>query len=160
MIWCDLTGRDDPYFPIVEFLDVVLPAANDEFVLDVLPMETMGDVHGMTYPDRNLIQIREDVYLGAKRGIGRDRMTMAHELGHYVLHAGLGLARAIPAEKVAAYRSSEWQANAFAGELLISANHISVCRNASEAKLKFGVSAQAAEYQWRIFERDGLVRKR
>ena len=46
----------------------------------------MGDKHGETFPDEHIIRIREDVYLGAVNGCGRDGMTIAHEVGHLFLH--------------------------------------------------------------------------
>jgi Zn-dependent peptidase ImmA (M78 family) len=84
-------------------------------------------------------------------------MTLAHELGHNVLYPGAGFARMTRAESIPAYRSSEWQANAFGGELLISADHIHKCRNLSEAVLMFGVSLDAAAVQWKAFGRKGLI---
>lgn len=59
----------------------------------------------------------------------RARSTLAHEIGHCVLHAAevragrhrpevLALRRA-PRDKLKPYRDSEWQAHAFAGALLI-----------------------------------------
>lgn len=85
---------------------------------------------------------------------------MAHELGHYILHSGLVLARAPTSERTKPFRDSEWQANAFAGELLISADHIHTCAGFAEAALIFGVSSEAAHYQWRVFEREGIIKKR
>lgn len=46
----------------------------------------MGAKHGETIPSENRIRIREDVYERACNGYGRDRLTMAHELGHLLLH--------------------------------------------------------------------------
>ena len=34
----------------------------------------------------NCIKIREDVYERAIKGYGRDRFTLAHELGHFLMH--------------------------------------------------------------------------
>ncbi len=155
-IFRELNGQDAPFFPIVEFLDVALTKHFEDFSLEVLDEIEMGDAHGMTYPDQHLIQIRADVYAGACRHLGRDRMTLAHELGHYVLHSDIGLARMATRESIKPYRSSEWQATALAGELLISADHITGCGNPSEVALKFGVTLEAAIYQWDIFKKDGL----
>ena len=83
---------------------------------------------------------------------------MAHELGHLVLHTGLGLARMASSGDIKPYRSSEWQANALAGELLVSYEHIGNCHSALEAALKFGVTTEAANIQWNAFRKEGLVR--
>jgi Zn-dependent peptidase ImmA (M78 family) len=154
----ELTGKDPAFFEIVKFLDVTLPEYIEEYSLEVLEADQMGDFHGHTIPDEHTIEIRSDVYKRAYERHGRDRMTMAHELGHYVLHSKLGMARMMPRESIKPYRSSEWQANAFAGELLISAEHISQCSNPTEACSLFGVTMDAAVYQWNIFKREGIVR--
>lgn len=143
-----ITGNDAPQFPIVEFLDVVLPTAYPDFRLQVVEKDEMGDCHGMTYPEHDLIQIREDVYMRAADGHGRDRMTMAHELGHYVLHSAPGLARgAGPRLALRPYEDSEWQADAFGGELLISHQYLLDGMTASHVAEMFGVSIRAAEVQ-------------
>ena len=151
-------GGDGAFFDIVQFLDIILPRHCDSFCLEVVEGYELGDAHGLTLPDENRILIREDVYLGACDGYGRDRMTMAHELGHYVLHSNLGFARRIRgAGSIPKYESSEWQADDFGGELLVSADHIRQCRTPGEAALMFGVSIVAAQYQWRVFGREGLT---
>jgi Zn-dependent peptidase ImmA (M78 family) len=103
-------GTDKPSFPIVQFLDVLLPKHFPQFVLEILTPTDMGAAHGLTYPDQHVIRVREDVYERAYQGEGRDRMTLAHELGHYILHSGLGLARMPAHESIPAYQDSEWQA--------------------------------------------------
>ncbi|MCK9622901.1 MAG: ImmA/IrrE family metallo-endopeptidase [Methylobacter sp.] len=154
----EMTGQDAPFFPIVQFLDVTLTKHMEDFILEILDEDEMGDAHGMTYPDEHLIQVRSDVYKQACRHQGRDRMTLAHELGHYVLHSNIGMARMAPVELIKPWRSSEWQAKALAGELLIPVEHIYDCASPFEAALKFGVTVEAAIYQWGIFRKEGLIR--
>ena len=82
-----IAGEDNKlYFDIVKFLDVTLPKIDPEFNLVIEDKESMGDCHGLTYPDKNEIHIREDVYNRALEGSGRDRLTMAHELFHVLQH--------------------------------------------------------------------------
>lgn len=154
----EMIGQDAPFFPIVQFLDVTLTKHMEDFSLEILDEYEMGEAHGVTYPDEHLIQIRSDVYKWACHDQGRDRMTLAHELGHYVLHSDIGLARMAAMGSIKPFRSSEWQANALAGELLISAEHIFDCHSPSEVALKFGVTLEAATYQWDVFKKEGLVR--
>lgn len=150
----------DPYFPIVRLLDVVLPQIDNDYTLEICDETDMGPNHGLTIPDQKIIRIREDVYLGAVQGNGRDRMTMAHELGHLVLHHGISLARAMePQQQPPAFKDSEWQAKAFAGELLICSQHITGCRGATDLAERFGVSFDAAEIQWEAFKKDAVVKK-
>ena len=108
----------------------------------------MGNNHGLTDPRTGKIFIREDVYEGACHGIGRDRMTLAHELGHFLLHDGiaLGLARVGNDEHVPTYCDPEWQASAFAAEFLMDHDIIRLM-TPEEVAEKCGVSLQAARFQ-------------
>lgn len=70
------------YFPILQFVENVLPLIIPDFQFEVVPEIEMGGKHGETYPSKNLMRIREDIYLRAAAGEGRDRFTIAHEVGH------------------------------------------------------------------------------
>lgn len=106
------------FFDIVHFLEVTLPKIDPSFTFSVKSKSEMGECHGLTYPERNEIQIREDVYEEACNGSGRDRLTMAHELFHLLYHGkeNISFARS---NSIETYRNPEWQADAFGGELLI-----------------------------------------
>lgn len=144
-------GKDEPYFDIVRFMDVMMPEGVPDFVLQICDEDVLGDAHGMTFPEQKLIRIRSDVFERAQAGCGRDRMTMAHELGHYVLHATPGLARRSPSASPAhpRYANSEWQADVFGGELLVGAGHVAPTDSIDAVAKRFGVSLQAAEVQMR-----------
>lgn len=150
-----MIGWNQPCFPIVQFMEIYREV-EPEFVYDIREVSELGDNHGLTYPDKKEMYIREDVYDGAAEGFGRDRMTIAHEFGHLFLHAGIGFARKLPSNDVLRFCSSEWQANCFGGELLISADHVQGCGNPDEVAELFQVSGEAAETQWRVFRREGL----
>lgn len=108
-------------FPVQEFLELVMPQMDERFVLEILPKSVMGSNHGLAYPEERVIKLREDVYVGAVEGNPRDRFTVAHEIGHYFLHKKerISFARTMgSSQQLPAYRDPEWQANAFAGELL------------------------------------------
>lgn len=109
------------FFDIVKFLEVTLPNIDSNFNFRVMPQEELGECHGITYPDRDEIQIRQDVYDRAVDGSGRDRLTMAHELGHLLFHEkqNISYARMGDSSEVVTFRNPEWQADAFGGELLI-----------------------------------------
>jgi len=108
-------------FPIVEFVEVILPATlEDEFNFEICTVEELGSCEGLTTPDENLIQIREDVYDKAVTGDGRARFTIAHELGHFFLHISSSLSfHRNDKDDIPTYMDPEWQANKFATELLI-----------------------------------------
>lgn len=140
--------ENELYFPVVQFLENILPILIPEFQLEIVPQKEMGNKHGETYPSRNLIRIREDVYLGAVDGCGRDRLTIAHEIGHLFLHEDdfIALCKLAPNEKLRPFEDPEWQANAFGGELLASA-YLIKGMTAAEVSEQCGVSMDAAKVQ-------------
>jgi len=108
----------------------------------------MGAKHGETIPSENRIRIREDVYERACNGYGRDRLTMAHELGHLLLHRVETITLAREDGDIPPYKDPEWQANAFAGELLGLYEYIkdmSIIDIASH----YGITEKAASIQRR-----------
>jgi hypothetical protein len=150
-----------PYFPIVEVVEFALPKVIKGFYLDVCDEAEMTErfgrgCHGMTFPDENVMHIREDVYNRARRDEGRDRLTIAHEVAHLLLHSGLRFARRA-SPNTPLYATSEWQANAFGGELLMSYRHVQNCTSVSEAAALFKISISAAEVQWEAFKRDKII---
>lgn len=138
----------DLYFPILLFVENILPVMVPDFQFEVAPKEEMGNKHGETYPSKNLIRIREDIYLRAAAGEGRDRLTIAHEVGHLFLHEdnSIALCRLEPGDKLKPYEDPEWQANAFGGELLAS-SYLIAGMSRREVERKCGVSAAAASVQ-------------
>jgi len=142
-------------FPIIDFIEFVLPKVMTNFEFSVEDGESLGDNHGLTYPDDRIIILREDVYHGAIAGNGRDRMTAAHELGHLLLHKNIPLAKSD--NRIQAFESSEWQANCFAGELLIPFEQLNVDGDLQDIANFYGVSLEAARYQVAI-KRKNIVR--
>ena len=151
-----------PFFPILEVVELVMPRLIPGFFVDICDETEMTDrfgpgCHGMTFPDEKVMHIREDIYQRARRGEGRDRLTLAHELAHLLLHAGQRFARRASVD-TKPFMQSEWQANCFAGELLMSYRHVTICTSPDDAAELFNVSTQAAETQWASFKKDGIVK--
>ncbi|PKC35371.1 peptidase [Pantoea ananatis 15320] len=143
------------YFPVMEVVEFALPQFLPEFEFHVLSRKEMGQTHGLTFPQESTIILREDVYIGASNGNGRDRMTVAHEIGHLLMHKNIAFARSEPDVKIAAFVSSEWQAKCFSGELLVPHHLASVWgeKSVEEIAKECGVSLVAAEYQKRCMKR-------
>ncbi|MDO4296011.1 MAG: ImmA/IrrE family metallo-endopeptidase [bacterium] len=142
--------KNEKYFPITELLDV-LAVIFDGFSYEIvednqLPVGTHADTDVRT----GHIRIKESVYDGACNGNGRDRMTIAHELGHFftLCFCGFKLERNFSREKVPAYRDPEWQAKCFAGELLIPA-HLMKGYSVDCIVKECGVSYDAAKFQYK-----------
>ena len=94
--------------------------------------------------------IREDVYDRAVDGNARDRFTLCHELGHFLLHTPerVSFARG----EVPTYMDPEWQANVFAGELMAPyelVKNMSACEIAE----KCGMSLAAAQVQYNNYHK-------
>jgi hypothetical protein len=139
---------DGPYVPIDNIYEV-LPALLPGFNYEIIPKEEMGDDEGVTYPSKKLIWIREDVYEGACAGFGRDRFTMAHELGHLFLHANVQLSRENTTAPAKIYMDSEWQADTFASGFLIDEKYLATCYSLHEVSCMFGVTKSAANCRFR-----------
>jgi hypothetical protein len=109
---------------IVRILEYDIYEIDPDYTFRVMSLEEMHDNEGYTSFAPYEICIREDVCLKATHSDGRARFTLAHELGHYVLHSGEGRPRAptLVTEKIQlTYMSSEWQANTFAAHFLCQA---------------------------------------
>lgn len=141
--------QDFLYFPVVEILDVlceVFSGFTYEIVEDnIFP----SNIHADTDIQTGTVRIKQSVYDGACSGEGRDRMTIAHEIGHYFMlcKCGFRLERNFTKKKIPSFCDPEWQAKCFAGELLVPA-HLAWDMSVEEIVIKCGVSKDAALLQY------------
>lgn len=142
-------------FPILDVLEQKLHLVFPDFHFDVVERELMGDDEGRVISGTMTLALREDVYIGAYQGNGRDRFTACHELAHFLLHRDVTFARARD-ESVKIFCDSEWQADTFAGALMMSTRHLDDFTTAAEAAAKCGMSGAAANHQFGIYVREGL----
>lgn len=139
------------YYPILRLLEAlptIFDGGNDGLSYVVLQdNEFAENIHAEYDLDENCIKIRESIYDGAYAGKGRDRMTIAHEISHFLLikanhvrlyHSGN--------EKIRSYQDPEWQAKCLAAELLIPESLVKGM-SPFEVSQRCGVSFSAAEYQ-------------
>jgi Zn-dependent peptidase ImmA (M78 family) len=146
------------YFPVVEFLEFAMPQLIPDFEYEILPVEQMGNKHGETQPDNRKIALRADIYERAVNGEGRDRFTVAHEIKHCLFDDSerVKLYRVAPDYVIKRYVDPEWQADAFAGELLIP-YHLMRGLSIDEIVRKCGVTKSAAQTQLRVIERSQAI---
>ena len=136
------------YFPIVEVLEM-LHKFDEEAHFEVVEADELEEnEHAVTDIITKTIKIRSDVYEGACNGVGRDRMTIAHEFAHFITLCvcGFRLARSFGDVDIPPYRDPEWQAKCLAGELMIDSDLVKGM-SSSEVSEKCGVSFDAADFQ-------------
>jgi Zn-dependent peptidase ImmA (M78 family) len=141
---------DTLYFPVMELLERKMPLWFRGFNFEIKPKSYFPpNIHAETDIEHKVISIREDVYLGAINGNGRDRMTIIHEIAHYILLIGNGikLYRNFSGAKPEPFRDPEWQAKALAGEILCPYHLI---RGMATPQIGYacGVSEDAARYHF------------
>lgn len=144
------------YFPIVLFVELL---HQSEFIeLEIAEESSMPNDYGLTFPRKNKIVIRQDVYDSAVDGDGFGRFTIAHELGHLMLHKQeVVYARNQHGGKHKTYEDSEWQADKFAQELLVDTRKVLKSYWVSNIKDEFGVSGKAAETACRALQKEGVL---
>lgn len=117
MIRSALELQNQHYFPILKFLEHILTKIDPDLNIDITD-EEMNNMYACYIPNTNTFKIRTCVYDGAYNGNGRDRFTIAHEIGHYFMHRfGIFLPRGDKSYKI--FHDPEWQANTFASFLLM-----------------------------------------
>jgi len=144
--------KDTLYFPVMELLERKMPLWFRGFSFEIMPKSYFPpNIHAETDIERKVILIREDVYLGAINKIGRDRMTIIHEIAHYILLVvnGIKLHRNFSGAKPKAFRDPEWQAKALAGELLCP-YHLIGGMSTTQIASTCGVSDDAAQYHFNL----------
>lgn len=136
----------DPYIDMEELVEMLI-------AMEVVVVCESGDKrlegkYALTYPDRNLMLLSEDTYLGACNGNGRDRFTIAHEIGHLLMHKNQFAFARLTTGNHKVYEDAEWQADTFASHFLIDNEHLgNYPSSAITAELVsgvFGTSFQAA----------------
>ena len=141
------------WIPVERLLDQMMVKFHD-FSYEIVSDDEWDDKssHADTDIMNNTIRIRESIFIGACDGNGRDRMTIAHEIAHYILIcvAGVNLYSCRNKKTVPSYCDPEWQAKCLAGELMIPAykiNNLETTPCTSRIADLCGVSYDAAFYQ-------------
>lgn len=142
------------YFPIVEFLENVLPEIDPTFYIEVLEDSDLPGVQAEYVPSLNVIRVKSSVYEAAISGYWWARSTLAHELGHYYFHdeKSIRYAKLEPGQKIPPDFDPERQANVFAAELLAPIDLIDGLGVREIGKL-CGVSYEIAKRQLRARDR-------
>ena len=144
----------EPFFPVVEFIEHVLPITDPTFYLDVISDKDMPGIQAEYVPSQNVMRVRESVYEAAVAGYWWARSTLAHELGHYYYHNEdtVRFATLDPFTKLPYAIDPEQQADTFMAELLAPV-HLIRGMSVRKAGKEFGVSYCIAKRQLCILER-------
>ena len=150
------TGTANELAPdLVRILEILAaqPGPLEGLKLDVRPDEEMRLDEALAFVDERVLQVRETVFEGAKIGKPRDRMTIAHEIGHFALgHGGAPKHRVALGNKTLAYiphhKSAEHQARVFGATFLMLRAHVRGCKTPAELASKLKVSTQAAQIRF------------
>jgi len=148
-----------PYFRILEILELVMSNDQKMFQIEVVSKDDMRTEYATTHQDGRHLRIREDVYIRASRGEGRARFTLAHELGHLIMHCcGIEVFALASGEYVPAYRHSEKQADYFAASLLMPKKYFSASDTPELVQNRHGVSLDAARIRLRYLRNKGFIK--
>ena len=141
--------ENDIYFDVMSLLEFDMVKLIDGFELEIVESKKMPNLCGETIPSQKKIRLNEEIYVKALEGDGYARFSVAHEIGHLIWHTpeSISLCRLKHGEKLITYEDPEWQADAFAGELLM---YHPLVKNMSplEIELKCGVTRKAAITQY------------
>lgn len=127
-----------------------VPALKGEMSLryDVVPDHELDDYAITDFRDNlRIITARMSIHEAAVYGDGHARMTLAHELGHAVMHSGAPKARSVIEVKrnfIQPYESAERQAKVFASAFLIDDIRAAQLATSEEISEEFLVSLEAA----------------
>ncbi|WP_444996699.1 ImmA/IrrE family metallo-endopeptidase [Aliikangiella sp. IMCC44359] len=134
---------DTGYFDLGEFVCYLLDNNDILFEMQIVEDELTQE-EGIAIPSKNGIAMPDHVFNSLMDNQPRARFTVAHELGHLMLH-----------EQKVYYlngidswhhheEDSEWQANMFAAHLLIDFEKAKNLKTADQIATQFGVSMEVA----------------
>ena len=143
-ILCD---HDDIYYlDITRLLEFKIPKLFPGFRYEIVEPDELPGREAEMNPFEYCIRIQEPVYIKAMNGDGHGRFTIAHEIGHFIMHRTQTLAFGRKAQNgdIPSYMNSEWQADVFARNLLapFSLAHKMIPQ---AIETVFGVSRSVAE---------------
>ena len=139
----DIRNEAVPIVAMIEYMSSLGEGGTPMMGVEIVKDEELPGNYAEYRPATNMLIVRESVYNGACNGNGRDRFTLAHELGHFILHKNVAYGFARGSERIASYIDPEWQANTFASMLLIPREEIHGM-DEEEIAAKYLVSKQAA----------------
>ncbi len=127
-------------------------------IFDIKSDADLGSADGLTSfaKDAITISVKRSVRYDAFMGVGRARNTLAHEIGHAVMHQGPPMARLalgnLTPKWLRPFESAEHQAKIFAPAFLINDTIARELGSAEEISVYFGISLESAEIYFKQIE--------
>ena len=148
--WLDHFGFFHHYVAnLPGILEHDMPELVPGFILKIVEDCMLPDAYASTKFDPLEITVRESVYNGMIKGEPRSRFTIAHEIGHALMHStDRTLQRAsvpVAARKLNRSYSAEWQADCFASSFLMPEHIARTFDNPQELSQNCQVSLAAAQ---------------
>lgn len=127
--------------------------------MEVCEVHEMPHEYAKARPATGELYIRMDTYLNAANGIPRDRFTLAHELGHLILHADVipEFAYSQTPSNHDFREDAEWQANEFAAWFLVDPEEKDKIKTPRDIAVNFKVSYEVAGILWRKFRENRII---
>lgn len=135
--------------PLLDTLGFLEALHNAELLtLEVVEFEEMPNEYALTYPQQKIITLRNDTYKSALAGEHQGRFTVAHEIGHLILHAHTvpKFARSQAPSNHNFNEDVEWQADEFARWLMVDPAYPDMLKTPRACSQGFGVSFGTAQY--------------
>lgn len=136
----------------LDVLRLIEKLHNHEFLtFEIVETEEMPGEYAVTIPSQKKIIVRQDTYVSALKGESRGRFTLAHELGHFFLHANTvpQYAYSQVASNHSYLEDVEWQANEFAAWLLVDERDERGTATPRAISTTFGVSMETSSIVWK-----------
>lgn len=152
-----LSSSTESSIDIVRLLDKL----NDSgaISMEICEFDEMPHEYAKARPATGELYVRMDTYLNAANGVTRDRFTLAHELGHLILHADVvpEFANSQTPSNHDFREDAEWQANEFAAWFLVDPHEKEKIKTPRDIALNFKVSHEVAGILWRKFRENRII---
>lgn len=137
---------DNPYLDVLKMLERMKDRGL--LKLEIVEKDELPTEFAVTIPSRRAMKVRDDTYTSAYKKEHRGRFTIAHELGHFFLHAQTvpqyALSQATSHHPVE--EDVEWQANEFARWFLVTPDDHALVKNPLMISKNFGVDMKCATF--------------
>lgn len=140
------TVAGDPFkIDAARVLEETLPRAGFQYYIE--KNEVLKECAGFSWPEHQLVVLRQDVYDGLYEGNVFSRSTVIHELSHIVLDHATTLYRGAPVGRHRFFEDSEWQANSLTAAIMMPIEACDAADSIADLGSMCGTSMPASTYR-------------